>query len=112
MAYDEDLADRVRALIGGEHVVREQRMFGGLSFLIGGNMALAVSGRGGLLVRASPDDAEDLIGSGQAEVAIMGSRRMRGWVWVPPEQVGDDRELAAWVRRGVAYSTSLPAKRR
>lgn len=111
MAYDDDLADRVRALIGGDGIVREQRMFGGLSFLIGGNMAVAVSGSGGLLVRVEPGEIDDLIATSDAEVAVMGSRRMRGWVWVPPDNL-DDESLSSWVRRGVAYATSLPAKKR
>lgn len=109
MAYDEDLADRVRALLGGEQHVSEQRMFGGLAFLIGGNMAVAV-GPDDILVRVGPEDADGLIGSSPAEPAIMGGRRMRGWVVVDQEHLADDAALSPWTERGAAYARSLPAK--
>ncbi|MGH8966406.1 MAG: TfoX/Sxy family protein [Actinomycetes bacterium] len=112
MAYDEDLADRVRALLGGESRVSEQRMFGGLAFLIGGNMGVAVSGRGGILVRVVPDEADDLIASGPAEPAVMGGRRMRGWVVVGKDDLRDDGALSPWIARGAAYARSLPPKER
>ena len=110
MAY-EDLVDRVRALIGTDRVVREQRMFGGLAFLIGGNMALAVSGQSELLVRVDPDDIDELVADNTgAEVATMGTRQMRGWVEIGPDSLSTDDALAAWVRRGVASAATLPVK--
>lgn len=111
MAYDDDLADRVRALLGGEKGVTEQRMFGGLAFLLGGNMAIAI-GPDDILARVDPDDAEELIASTPAEAAVMGGRRMRGWVEVRNEHLGDDRALSPWVERGATYARSLPAKKR
>lgn len=110
MAYDEDLADRIRELLGGEPAVTEQRMFGGLAFLVGGNMAVAASGQGGILVRVDPAQSERLVAAGSAEVAVMGGRTMGGWLRVQPEQLRTKRQLAPWVRRGVDYARTLPAK--
>jgi hypothetical protein len=112
MAYDEDLADRIREQVGGEPGVDEQQMFGGLAFLINGHMAIAASGQGGILVRVDPSEADGLLGSTGAEVAVMGGRSMRGWLRVTPEQVGTDAELAVWVQHGIGYARSLPAKAR
>jgi TfoX/Sxy family transcriptional regulator of competence genes len=109
MAYDLELADRVRELVATEDGVLEKRMFGGLSFLVNGNMSVAVSGRGGLLVRVGSDHAPDLV-EPHAQPAIMGSREMHGWLHVDAEALGDDRVLAEWVGRGVAYARALPAK--
>lgn len=111
MAYDEDLSDRVRALLGAESRVSEQRMFGGLAFLIGGNMAVAI-GSDDMLVRMSPADAEELVAAGEGVAAVMGSRRMRGWVEVSTQQLEAESALAAWVHRGVEYARSLPPKER
>jgi TfoX/Sxy family transcriptional regulator of competence genes len=112
MAYDQDLADRIREHVGGESGGHEQRMFGGLAFLINGHMAIAASSQGGILVRVDPAESDELVGSTEAEVAIMGGRTMRGWLRVAPEQVGTEAELATWVQRGVSYARSLPAKGR
>lgn len=112
MAYDEDLADRVRELMGGERGVTEQRMFGGLAFLIDGNMAIAASRQGGVLVRVDPADADGLVASTNADVAVMGGRRMRGWLRVAPEDLQTEHQLAVWVRRGVDRARSLPVKGR
>lgn len=111
MSYDEDLADRIREHLGGESGVREQPMFGGLAFLLDGNIAIAVSHQGGALVRVDPADSEALVTSGTAEVAVMGGRRMRGWLRVAPADLRTDRQLAAWVRRGIDYTRTLPKKR-
>jgi hypothetical protein len=111
MAYDEDLANRIRELVGGEPGVREQRMFGGLAFLIGGNMAVAASGHGGVLVRVDPDRSDSLVATTGAELMEMGGRRMRGWLRVDPDDVRGRRELAKWVKLGTTYARSLPAKR-
>ena len=111
MAYDEELADRVRALIGSEPALTEQKMFGGLAFLIGGNMAVGASGQGGLLVRVDPAQSDALVEGTSAQLMEMRGRQMRGWLRVDANDVRDDRELALWVERGVSYARSLPAKR-
>ena len=110
MAYDEDLAHRVRELTGGERGVREKRMFGGLAFLIGGNMAVAVSGNGGLMVRVPPEDTEDLITRDHVDPVVMAGRETRGWVRVAADGVTTKRQLQSWVTRGVEYAKSLPPK--
>jgi|SRR5690348_1842150 TfoX/Sxy family transcriptional regulator of competence genes len=109
MAYDEQLAERIRALVAGEHGVTEKKMFGGLAFLVGGNMAVAASGQGGLLVRVDPAESEALTAKG-AEPMVMRGRAMAGWLRVDAERVKTKRELEAWTRRGVAYARSLPPK--
>ena len=110
MAYDEKLADRVRELIAVNEGLSEQRMFGGLAFLIGGNMAVAVSGQGGLMVRVDRGETEALIARPHARPFEMRGREMKGWVRVDPEGVRTKRQLEPWVRRGVAYARSLPPK--
>jgi TfoX/Sxy family transcriptional regulator of competence genes len=110
MAYDEDLANRIRELMAGEAGVTEQQMFGGLAFLIGGNMSVAASGQGGLLVRVDPEDTEALLEKPHAQPFEMRGRGMRGWLRVDPQGVRTKRQLAPWVRRGVEYARSLPAK--
>src|ERR687883_366563 len=110
MAYDEDLANRIRELIADERAVTEQRMFGGLAFLVGGNMAVAASGQGGLLVRVDPAESEDLVASSSARPIEMRGREMSGWLRLESGDVEADETLAVWVERGVAYARSLPAK--
>lgn len=110
MAYDEDLAERIRELVSTEPGVSEQRMFGGLSFLINGNMSVAASGQGGLLVRVDPAGADGLLRE-QVQPMVMGGREMRGWLRVEPDAVQADDQLREWVDRGVGYARSLPAKR-
>ena len=112
MAYDEKLAARIRELITGERRLTEQKMFGGLAFLIGGNMAIAASGQGGVLVRVDPTRADDLVASTLATVAVMRDRPMRGWLRVGPERLRTKRQLAKWVDMGASYARSLPAKRK
>jgi TfoX/Sxy family transcriptional regulator of competence genes len=109
MAYDEQLAARIRELLAGEAAVTEKKMFGGLAFLVGGNMAVAASGQGGILLRADPDDSDRLLGQG-AELAVMRGRAMKGWLRVEGEQLESKRDLARWVAIGVTYARSLPAK--
>ena len=111
MAYDEELARRIRELIGDEPTLKEQKMFGGLGFLIGGNMAVAASGQGGVLVRVDPAESDALVATTSAELMEMGGRRMAGWLRVAPEDVRSKRELAKWVKLGTTYARSLPAKR-
>lgn len=109
MAYDEQLADRIRSLIGADRDVVEKRMFGGVGFMTAGNLAIAASGQGGILVRVDPDDSERLVAETAAEVAVMRGRPMAGWLRVASEHLGGD-ELARWVERGAGYARSLPAK--
>ena len=110
MAYDEDLANRIRELIAGDDGVREQRMFGGLAFLINGNMAVSASGQGGLLLRVDPAETDTLLRRQHARPFVMRGREMQGWLRVADEGVRTKRQLESWVKRGVAYARSLPAK--
>ncbi len=110
MAYDEDLADRIRALIAGEPDLTEKRMFGGLAFLIGGNMSVAASGQGGLMVRVDPEQTDALLDEPHAAPLVMRGRAMQGWLRVDPEGVSTSSQLEPWVARGVAYARSLPPK--
>jgi len=110
VAYDEDLANRIRELIAAEPALTEKKMFGGLAFLIGGNMSVAASGQGGLLVRVDPDETDALLAKPHAEPFEMRGRGMAGWLRVDAEGVKTKRQLEPWVRRGVAYARSLPAK--
>lgn len=109
MAYDEQLADRVRELMSDEPVV-EKRMFGGLAFLIGGNMSVSVSGQGGLLLRVDPAETDALLRRAHTSPMIMRGRAMDGWLRVAPEGVATRRQLEGWVARGVAYARTLPVK--
>ena len=109
MAYDEDLADRLRELLSEERVT-EQKMFGGLAFLVGGNMAIAASGEGGLLVRADPAEGAKLISSGKAHPMEMRGRAMDGWLRVDADDVKQKRQLEKWVKLGTSYAKSLPPK--
>ena len=110
MAYDEELADRIRELMAGEPGVTEKRMFGGLAFLIGGNMSVAASGQGGLMVRVDPDETDALLEKPHAQPFVMRGREMKGWLRVDDEGVRTKRQLEPWVKRGVAYARSLPPK--
>jgi TfoX/Sxy family transcriptional regulator of competence genes len=111
MAYDEELADRIRELVAHEPGLTEQKMFGGLAFLIGGNMAIAASGQGGVLVRVDPAESDTLVASTEARLMEMRGRQMQGWLRVDSEHVRTKRELAKWVELGTTYARSLPAKR-
>ena len=111
MAYDEDLANRIRELIADEPRLTEKKMFGGLAFLIGGNMSVSVSRSGGLLLRIDPDQTEALLAKPYAEPFVMRGRAMDGWLRVQAEGVKTKRQLERWVQRGVACARSLPPKR-
>lgn len=111
VSYDEELADRLRELMAAEPSVREQKMFGGLAFLIGGHMAVAASGQGGLLVRVDPGEADAFIATSNAEPMEMGGRAMKGWLRVDADDVASAEELARWADRGIRYARSLPPKR-
>ncbi|WP_330228913.1 TfoX/Sxy family protein [Nocardia sp. NBC_00508] len=111
MAYDEELAERIRERIVPGPELTEQKMFGGLAFLISGNMAVAASRQGGLLVRVDPDEGERLLGE-SVEPMVMGGREMVGWLHVSAAAADDDEVLREWVERGVAYARTLPPKKR
>src|SRR5919204_1845856 len=102
MAYDEELAGRIRELVAGEAGLTEQKMFGGLAFLIGGNMAVAASGQGGVLVHVDPAESDKLVATTNARPFEMRGRSMQGWLRVDPEHLGTKRELAKWVELGSA----------
>ncbi|OBI74790.1 TfoX/Sxy family protein [Mycobacterium sp. E740] len=110
MAHDEELAHRIRELLSGEPGVDERRMFGGLAFLIDGNMAVAASGQGGLMVRVPPDDTAELLSREHVEPMVMAGRQTRGWLRVSTDGVRTKRQLRSWVDRGVGYARSLPPK--
>jgi TfoX/Sxy family transcriptional regulator of competence genes len=110
MAYDEHLAERIRELVAAEDGLTEKRMFGGLAFLIEGNMAVSASGQGGLLLRVNPEETEALVAKPHAQPFVMRGRAMDGWLRVEAEGVKTKRELERWVKRGVTYARSLPAK--
>jgi TfoX/Sxy family transcriptional regulator of competence genes len=110
VAYDEDLADRIRALVAGEKGLTETKMFGGLAFLIGGNMAVAASGQGGILVRVDPAASDRLVSTTKAHPMVMRGKSMDGWLRVDAEHLREKRQLAKWVERGVTYARSLPRK--
>jgi TfoX/Sxy family transcriptional regulator of competence genes len=111
VAYDEDLADRIRELVAGESGLTEKKMFGGLAFLIGGNMAIAASGQGGVLVRVDPEESDKLVAKTNAYEMVMRGRSMQGWLPVDTKDVRTKSQLAKWVGLGTAYARSLPAKR-
>ena len=110
MAYDEELAARIRALVAGEDGVREQRMFGGLAFLVNGNLAVSASGQGGLMLRVDPSESDRLVEETPARLVVMRGREMPGWMRVDSDSVREDAQLATWVERGVAFARSLPPK--
>jgi hypothetical protein len=111
MAYDEKLAERIRELVGDEPDLAEKKMFGGLAFLICGNMAVAASGQGGALIRVDPAESDRLISTTSARPMEMNGRQMQGWLRVDSEDVRTKRQLAKWVERGMSYARSLPPKR-
>jgi len=111
VAYDEELADRIRELAASESGLTEKKMFGGLAFLIGGNMAVAASGQGGVLVRVDPAQSDRLVTTTNARLMEMRGRSMKGWLRVDPEDLRTKRQLAKWVMLGTTYARSLPAKR-
>src|SRR5438105_400870 len=110
MAYDEDLANRIRELIAAEPDVTERRMFGGLAFLIGGHMSVSASGQGGLMLRCDPAETDALLKESHAQPFEMRGRVMDGWLRVDAEGLRTKRDLERWVARGVAYARSLPPK--
>jgi TfoX/Sxy family transcriptional regulator of competence genes len=110
VAYDEELANRIRELVAGEPGLTEQKMFGGLAFLINGNMSVSASGQGGLLLRVDPEEADTLAAKPNAEPFVMRGRAMQGWLRVAPEGLKTKAQLERWVARSVGYARSLPPK--
>lgn len=110
MAYDEEVADRVRALLGGRAGLTEKKMFGGLAFLVGGNMSVSASGQGGMLARCDPAETQKLLKLKGVEPFVMRGKAMDGWLRVDGSAVKTDKQLGAWVDRCVGYASSLPAK--
>jgi TfoX/Sxy family transcriptional regulator of competence genes len=110
MAYDEDLAQRIREMLVDKPDITEKKMFGGLAFLIAGNMAVAASGQGGLLVRVDPTKSDKVVATTTARPMEMRGRAMQGWLRVDADDVRTKRQLAKWVEVGTTYARSLPAK--
>lgn len=110
MAYDEELANRLREVIEGQDGVSERSMFGGLAFLINGNLAVSASSKGGLLLRVDPADTESLITDPDAERFVMRGREMQGWLRIDAQALETDDQLASWVRHGLSFARSLPPK--
>jgi hypothetical protein len=111
MAYDETLAARIRELVSDEPGLTERKMFGGLAFLVGGNMAVAASGQGGIVVRVAPEESDALLETTNAHRMVMRGKPMRGWLRVDPEHLRPSGELERWVKVGMTYARSLPEKR-
>jgi len=110
MAYDDELADRVRETVAQEKGWTEKKMFGALAFMINGNMAVAASSKGGLMLRVDPAETEKLLRDGRAQRFEMNGRSMNGWLRIDADGATPDDELAGWVRRGVDFAKSLPPK--
>ena len=111
MAYDEDLADRIRELVAGERAVSEKKMFGGLAFLIRGHMTVAASGQGGMLVRVDPAGSERIVATTKARPMEMRGREMSGWLRVDSQDLRTKRQLTKWVGLATKFVHGLPAKR-
>jgi hypothetical protein len=110
MAYDEDLASAIREVLAEEAGVTEKRMFGGLAFLIGGHMAVAASGQGGLMVRCAPDETEALVARPHAHPFEMRGRELAGWLRVDADGATSVDDLRPWVEIGAGHARSLPPK--
>ena len=110
MAYEQELAGRIRQLIGSDPELTEKKMFGGLAFLIRGHMAISASGQGGVLVHADPGQSAGLVATTRATTAVMQGREMPGWLRVSPEDLASDDDLSRWVDIGIEHARSLPPK--
>lgn len=110
MTYDDDLAYRIRGLLAEESGVDERSMFGGLAFLINGNMAIAASGQGGLMVRVAPEETDSLLAFDHTSPMVMQGRRTRGWLRVANDGIRTERQLQRWVTLGADYARKLPPK--
>lgn len=110
LPYDEKLAERIRTVLGDEPGLTEKRMFGGLAFLIAGNMCIAASGQGGLLVRLDPDEGDEALSLAHVRPMEMGRGPVRGWIRVDEAGLRDTRSLRRWAQRALAYVRTLPPK--
>jgi TfoX/Sxy family transcriptional regulator of competence genes len=110
VAYDQELAGRIRQLIGSDPALSEKKMFGGLAFLIGGNMAIAASSQGGAMVRVDPAQSDALVATTKATLVNMRGRDMPGWLRVSSDDLRTDDQLASWVEMSTGYARSLPPK--
>jgi TfoX/Sxy family transcriptional regulator of competence genes len=110
MAYDEDLANRLRDLLADEDAITEKKMFGGLAFLLHGHMTVSASGQGGLLARIDPAETDAALKRPHVTRMVMGGRSMDGWIRVAAEGVRTKRQLEPWVRRSLAFARTLPPK--
>ena len=110
VAYDEELAARIRELVAGESGLTEKKMFGGLAFLIRGHMAISASGQGGVLVHVDPGRSAGLVATTRATAAVMQGREMPGWLRVGPEDLASNDDLSRWVDIGIEHARSLPPK--
>ncbi len=110
MAYDELLAARIRTILESAPDLTERKMFGGLAFLVGGNMAVAASGQGGLMVRVDPTESDALVASSTARLMEMRGRAMPGWLRVDDDAIESDHDLQYWVTLGTTYARTLPVK--
>lgn len=110
MAYDENLANRLRELLAGEEAVTEKKMFGGFAFLVHGHMSVSASRNGGLLARIDPTQTDSCLARPHVTLMEMRGRTMDGWIIIAPEGLGTKRQLAAWVKRSVTFAKTLPAK--
>jgi TfoX-like protein len=108
VAYDENLADRLRRQLRGQSGVTEKRMFGGLAFLVNGHLAVSASSQGGLLLRVDPARTDTLIADPRADRFVMRGRELDGWLHIDLDAQVSEEELAGWVDLGVAYARSLP----
>lgn len=109
MAYDEGLAQRLREALADENGLSERRMFGGIAFMLDGNMAVGVSGDE-LMVRTGPDRVDEVLAHPHARIFDMSGRPMNGWVLVAPPGTADDADLASWLELGASFARSLPPK--
>ncbi|MBA2552387.1 MAG: TfoX/Sxy family protein [Geodermatophilaceae bacterium] len=110
MAYDVELADRLREILAGEPEVVEKPMFGGLAFMVAGHMAVSASRQGGLLLRVDPIQTDTLLVDPRADRFVMRGREMQGWLRIDIDAAATDDELTGWVEQGVGYARSLPPK--
>lgn len=110
MAYDEELAQRVRELLDEMDCATEKKMFGGLAFMVEGHMAVAAVDDDCLMVRTDPASGAEWLDGERVKPMEMHERQMHGWLLVSPEVVADDAALRLWVDRGVSYVQSLPPK--
>jgi hypothetical protein len=110
MAYDQDLAHRIREQLADDHAVTEKAMFGGLAFLLRGNMAVGISSSGELMVRVGPEASDDALARPHTRLFDMTGRPMKGWILVAPEGIKTKRQLGLWISRGIAFAGALPPK--